>query len=163
MKTNVFKTGVSDHHKMISTIMKLHFARESPKTKYYRDYLKFDISYFNSELSRQLVQPFVLLKRMKTLKNRSSHQRCSVRKAFLEILQNSQQNTCTRDSITLFEKRLWHRCFRVNFAKFLRTPFLTEHFWETASGRIKWIQSVHRVFPNLLICLIYRQRLKRKF
>ena len=137
MKTNVFKTGVSDHHKMISTIMKLHFARESPKTKYYRDYLKFDISYFNSELSRQLVQPFVLLKRMKTLKNRSSHQRCSVRKAFLEILQNSQQNTCTRDSITLVEKRLWHRCFRVNFAKFLRTPFLTEHFWETASGRIK--------------------------
>ena len=25
------------------------------------------------------------------------------------------------------KKRLWHRCFRVNFAKFLRTPFLTEH------------------------------------
>ena len=22
---------------------------------------------------------------------------------------------------------LWHRCFPVNFAKFLRTPFLTEH------------------------------------
>ena len=30
---------------------------------------------------------------------------------------------------TLFKKRLWHRCFHVNFAKFLRTPFLTEHFW----------------------------------
>ena len=25
--------------------------------------------------------------------------------------------------------RLWHRCFPVNFAKFLRTPFLTEHLW----------------------------------
>ena len=25
---------------------------------------------------------------------------------------------------TLFKKRLWHRCFPVNFAKFLRTPFL---------------------------------------
>ena len=24
---------------------------------------------------------------------------------------------------TLLEKRLWHRCFPVNFAKFLRTPF----------------------------------------
>ena len=23
--------------------------------------------------------------------------------------------------------RLWHKCFPVNFAKFLRTPFLTEH------------------------------------
>ena len=28
---------------------------------------------------------------------------------------------------TLIKKRLWHRCFPVNFAKFLRTPFLTEH------------------------------------
>ena len=28
---------------------------------------------------------------------------------------------------TLLKKRLWHRCFRVNFAKFLRTPVLTEH------------------------------------
>ena len=28
---------------------------------------------------------------------------------------------------TLLKKRLWHGCFPVNFAKFLRTPFLTEH------------------------------------
>ena len=27
-------------------------------------------------------------------------------------------------SLTLLKKRLWHRCFPVNFAKFLRTPFL---------------------------------------
>ena len=26
-------------------------------------------------------------------------------------------------SATLFKKRLWRRCFPVNFAKFLRTPF----------------------------------------
>ena len=38
MKTNVFETVISDHHKTISTIMKLHFTRESPKTKYDRDY-----------------------------------------------------------------------------------------------------------------------------
>ena len=25
---------------------------------------------------------------------------------------------------TLIKKRLWHKCFPVNFAKFLRTPFL---------------------------------------
>ena len=29
----------------------------------------------------------------------------------------------------LLEKRLWHRCFSVNFAKFLRTPCLTKHLW----------------------------------
>ena len=28
---------------------------------------------------------------------------------------------------TLLKKRLLYRCFPVNFAKFLRTPFLTEH------------------------------------
>ena len=28
---------------------------------------------------------------------------------------------------TLLKKRLWHRCFPVNLAKLLRTPFLTKH------------------------------------
>ena len=32
---------------------------------------------------------------------------------------------------TLLKKRLWHRCFPVNFAKFLRTPFL-----QNTSGRL---------------------------
>ena len=31
--------------------------------------------------------------------------------------------------VTLFKKRLWHRCFPVNFAKFSRSPFFTEHLW----------------------------------
>ena len=30
---------------------------------------------------------------------------------------------------TLLKKRLWHRCFPVNFVKFLRTLFLIEHVW----------------------------------
>ena len=34
-----------------------------------------------------------------------------------------------RCSATLLKKRLWHRCFPVNFAKFTRTPFFTEHLW----------------------------------
>ena len=34
---------------------------------------------------------------------------------------------------TLLRKRLWHRCFPVNFAKVSRTPFLIEHLWATAS------------------------------
>ena len=33
---------------------------------------------------------------------------------------------------TLFKKKLWHRCFPVNFAKFLETLFSTEHLWATA-------------------------------
>ena len=46
----------------------------------------------------------------------------------LKILQNSQEKTCVR---------LWHRCFPVNFAKLLRTPFFTEHHWTTASEALQ--------------------------
>ena len=64
-------------------------------------------------------------------------QRLSVKKVFSEISQNSQENTCAIVSFAgklqklqlYLKKRLWHRCFPVNFAKFLRTPFLTEHLW----------------------------------
>ena len=30
---------------------------------------------------------------------------------------------------TLLKKRLWHRCFPVNFAKLLRTPSFTKYLW----------------------------------
>ena len=57
-------------------------------------------------------------------------QTCSVKKEFLEISQNSQENTCARVSpATLLKKRLWHRCFPVNFVKFIRASFFTEHLW----------------------------------
>ena len=65
-------------------------------------------------------------------------ERCSVKKVFLEISQNSQENTCARVSFliklqpkpaALLKKRLWHRCFPVNFVKFLRTPFYMEYLW----------------------------------
>ena len=53
--------------------------------------------------------------------------RYSVKKAFLEFLLNSQENTCA--TISFLKKRLWQRCFPVNLAKFLGTSFLTEHLW----------------------------------
>ena len=52
--------------------------------------------------------------------------RCSVKKVFLKTSQNSQENACARKRPrppTLLKKRPWHRCFPVNFVKFLRTPF----------------------------------------
>ena len=56
--------------------------------------------------------------------------RCSIKKVLLEISQNSQGNTCARVSLILKE-RLCHKCFPVNFGKFLRIPFpfLIEHPW----------------------------------
>ena len=55
-------------------------------------------------------------------------QRCSVKMVFLKNSQNSQESTCARvsflnkiaglRSVTLLKKRLWQRCFPVNFKKF---------------------------------------------
>ena len=61
---------------------------------------------------------------------------CSIKKVFLEFSQNSQENKhlCQPESTTLLKKRLWDRSFPVDFANFLRTPFLTEHLRATASG-----------------------------
>ena len=47
--------------------------------------------------------------------------RCSVKKMFLKILQNSQEAGLRH--ATLLKKSVWCSCFLVNFAKFLRTPF----------------------------------------
>ena len=44
---------------------------------------------------------------------------------FLQIFQDSQENTCSR--VFFFKKskdnETWHRCFPKNFAKFVITPF----------------------------------------
>ena len=58
---------------------------------------------------------------------------------FLEISQNSQENTCARVYFLIkllarpgtLKKRLCHKFFPVNFVKYLRTPFL-----ENTSGRL---------------------------
>ena len=68
--------------------------------------------------------------------NRSSHRRCSVRKG---VLRNFAKSTgkylCQRLFLNkvagLRHRCLWHRCFPVNFAKFLRTSFL-----QNTSGRL---------------------------
>ena len=63
-----------------------------------------------------------------------SHQRCSIKKSILEnsakfsgkhLYQSLFFNKVKGLSpATLLKKRLWHRCFPVNFVKFLRTAFL---------------------------------------
>ena len=57
---------------------------------------------------------------------------------FLEISQNSQENTCARVSLLIklqakVSNFIWKetlaQVFPVNFEKFWRTPFYTEHLW----------------------------------
>ena len=94
--------------------------------------------------------------RFQALKNRfvhsfrSSHHRCSIKKVFLIISQNSQENTCARVCFLIqlqaSGKGHWQRCFPVNFAVlqhlFYRTPpddcFCTFNY-----GRVKPVLYVH--------------------
>ena len=80
---------------------------------------------------------FTALKRFKVcLRNcRSSHQRCSLRKGVIRnFAKFTGKHLCQSlffykvagqglRPASLLKKRLWHRCFPVDFAKFLRTPF----------------------------------------
>ena len=52
--------------------------------------------------------------------------------------------------------RLWHRCFPVNFATFLRTPFFTEHVGATASAL------TYEMFQNILNKTKYCTRIERE-
>ena len=83
--------------------------------------------------------------------------RCSIKKVFLEISQNSPENICARVSILLKQKRFWRRYFPVKFAKILRTPFLTEHLqWlllRAPNLGVSW-------HPNVSYSLYYPEHLK---
>ena len=73
--------------------------------------------------------------------SRSSHQRRPLRKVVLRnFAKFTRKDLCQGLSFnkvtglrpaTLLKKKLWRRCFLVNFAKFLRTPFL-----QNTSGRL---------------------------
>ena len=42
-----FETGISDHHKLVSTILKSGSFKGTPKIKIYRSYKKFELENFN--------------------------------------------------------------------------------------------------------------------
>ena len=73
------------------------------------------------------------------MKFRSNHRRCSVRKGVLRNSAKFTRKQMCQSLIfnkvanlrpeTLLKKRLWHRCFLVNFVIFLGTPFFIEHLW----------------------------------
>ena len=82
-----------------------------------------------------------------TSKVGSSHQRCSIKKGvFRNFTKVTGKHLCQSlffnkvaglRCATLLKKKLWYRCFPVNFAKFFRTSFFTEHLRVTASEEAK--------------------------
>ena len=73
--------------------------------------------------------------------DRSSHQRCSMKKGVLRNFTKFTRKRLRQSLFfkkfaglwpsTLLKKKLWYRCFSVNFVKFPRTPFL-----QNTSGRL---------------------------
>ena len=73
--------------------------------------------------------------------HRSSHRRCSVKKSVIRnFAKFTRKHLCQSiffnivaglRPATVLKERLWHRCFPMSFAKFLRTPFL-----QNTSGRL---------------------------
>ena len=84
---------------------------------------------------------------------RSSHRRCSVRKGVIrnfskftgkQLYQSLYfQKVAGLRPATLIKWRLWHRCFPVNFEKFLRTPFL-----QNTCGRGRLLLNFNTLFIN---------------
>ena len=95
---------------------------------------------------------------------RSSHQRCSAR---IDVLRNfskfTRKHLCQvlfykkdagPEPATLLKMRLWRRCFPINFAKFLRTPFhrtpldnsfsTIQHFLAENPGKVLNGQQQHK-------------------
>ena len=111
----------------------------------------FRVATFLNEALQEISQEFNLdcqsgLPNKISIKNRSSHQRCSLRKGVLgQKFHKIHRKHLCRVSLfdklvglrpaTLLTKRLWHRCFPVNFAKFLNYLF-REYLRTTASKGI---------------------------
>ena len=91
------------------------------------------------------------------MKNRSSHQRCFIKtvvlKNFEKLTGKHLYQSLSFNKVeglrpaTLLKKRLWHMCFLVNFAKFLRTPFL-----QNTSGRLLLEKVCSKLTKALLVC-----------
>ena len=73
---------------------------------------------------------------------RSSHKRFSVKKGVLKSFENSAILQLL-EACNFIKKRLWHRCFPVNFAIFLRTRFL-----QKTSRRLLLASIQARVFQH---------------
>ena len=84
--------------------------------------------------------------------------RCSAKKVFLKVSQNSQENAFAKVSFliklqTLLKKRLWHRCFPVNFCEIFKNTFFIEHLQTTSSVCF----SLGKIFgPSFLVSWIIR-------
>ena len=93
-------------------------------------------SFFNVQLETLI--------KMTRLQVRSSHRRCSGKKVFLEISQNSKENNCVRASFLIklqakacnfIKKETLAQVFSCKFCKISKNTFFIEHLSVAAFGK----------------------------
>ena len=89
-------------------------------------------------IARMSPSSYCVFPDIRSITFRSSHQKCSITKDVVKNFAKFIEHLCQSlffnkvaglRPATLFKKRLWHRCFPMNFVKFLSTPFYIEHLW----------------------------------
>ena len=139
-----------------------------------------------SRLQRTFLSPFNTEKNFQweyfwSINHRSIHRRYSVTNGVLKnIVKFTGKHVCKslflnkfagRKPATLLKKRLWHRCFPVNFAKFLRTPFCSVKIQNNSGGcfcnkgdsslnqnlmNLIWLQWIHYIKIHLVFFISNR-------
>ena len=99
--------------------------------------------------------------------SRSSHRRCFVKKGVPKsITKFTGKHLCQclffnkvagLIPATLLKKRLWYRCFPVNFVKFLKTRFL-----QNISGRLLLNRGIIPSAQEHTKCILFRGKTKLK-
>ena len=96
---------------------------------------------------------------------RSNHQMCSIKKVFLKILQNSQENACARvpffiklhaSTCNFIKKEALTQIFSHEFYKIFKKPFFTGHLWTTASAVGTLLNPLIKQFLYLIIVIVQR-------
>ena len=89
---------------------------------------------------------------LKLLQSKVVARRCSVKKVFLKMSKNSQENTCARVSnlqaapATLLQKEASARVFSCEFCKFLRTLLLENNLSGCFCKITKYNQKISRFY-----------------
>ena len=156
MNTAAFETDVSDHHKLIGTMLRSTFAKGKPKKIFYRCYKNFDNEKFEEELKKHLslvldfesfhlafkttLDQFAPLKQKLVRNNNQPCMTKSLRKAFMKSskLKNKFNKERNAKNWSSYKQQ---RNYCSNFLKESKTrPFnnlnvkdVTEnkHFWRT--------------------------------
>ena len=122
------KISQSSHE---STCSKVSFKRETVAPVFSYDFCQiFKITFSLQNTSRRLLLSFIVFSCFRLLNAvfidvETVFLEVFCKKVLLKISQNSEENTCAR--VPFLKKRLRHRSFPVNFAKFLRTSIFIKH------------------------------------